>query len=636
MSASLCTPWRSVWLPRAVTAVALVVAIPLFLRSPPWCDITLYQLAARNLLDGGTHYRDLFDTNLPGFVWAMTALGTVFGQNVIVVRALDLLIVLGVVLLLDRLVKWGGATLAGRWWVIAGAAMFYPFTVEMSHAQRDTWMALPGFAAVVLRARRGIGAPAPAAPAGTGAGTPSPFRQSVYEGLLWGAAVWMKPHIVLMALVVWLLTARRLADGQKRPWRAAAADLLGNLVGGLAVGLPGVVWLIASGTWGPFYDVFTFWNPRYMELAASELHWRLKQELHWFPPWSLCLVVTVPLALLSVLDMAPWQSRARAAARPTGWLGRWLPRHLWDKSAGADERFVRGVLGGLYLTWAAQAFFVQRGFEYAHIPETLLMFGVWATHRWAWVPVVFVWLAVTSGIGALADVNPAVQNGFNGWTAEERRRYLPRHLITDPDRLRLWPQCWRFAMSDAERYQLWDRLRLHPPHEASIGWEELGEVAEFLRAAPRGDGTTGVRDGEVIAWFDSPHAVYLMLGIKPGFRYMHVYTAVAIFDPTDGRPGREHVLQALRKNRDERGQKYLYVISDLEWVALAAGNNPVRRAQFLGPARNPNNPLDPCGLLPVFSPYPDEFPFNQPTVFRTRNGTGRYIVHRVVTLDDRK
>src|SRR5579885_3534706 len=103
MSALLCMPWRSVWLPRAITAVALVVGLPLFLRSPPWCDITLYQMAARNLLHGGTHYKDLFDTNLPGFVWAMTVLRWLFGSSVIAVRVVDLVVVLGVVLFIDRL-----------------------------------------------------------------------------------------------------------------------------------------------------------------------------------------------------------------------------------------------------------------------------------------------------------------------------------------------------------------------------------------------------------------------------------------------------------------------------------------------------------------------------------------------------
>jgi hypothetical protein len=30
------------------------------------------------------------------------------------------------------------------------------------------------------------------------------------------------------------------------------------------------------------------------------------------------------------------------------------------------------------------------------------------------------------------------------------------------------------------------------------------------------------------------------------------------------------------------------------------------------------------------------FPFNQPTVFRSGNGTGRYVVHRIVTCEDTK
>ncbi|HEY1190874.1 MAG TPA: hypothetical protein VGE74_24800, partial [Gemmata sp.] len=61
--------WRSARLGWALAAAVLVAAVPLFLAMPPWCDVTLYQMAARNVLQGGVHYRDIFDTNLPGFVW---------------------------------------------------------------------------------------------------------------------------------------------------------------------------------------------------------------------------------------------------------------------------------------------------------------------------------------------------------------------------------------------------------------------------------------------------------------------------------------------------------------------------------------------------------------------------------------
>jgi hypothetical protein len=615
-------PWRSVWLPRAATAVALVVGLPLFLRSPPWCDVTLYQMAARNLLHGGTHFKDLFDTNLPGFVWVTTALYWLFGPSTPAVRVVDLLVVAGVVALIDRLAKWGGATPAARWWAIAGAALFYPFTTEMSHAQRDTWMALPGLAAVALRLRRIRRAESiPPAPLAKRDGVGPSF----VEGLLWGTAVWMKPHIALMALTVWLVTAWRLAADRPRPRRAVAADLFGNLLGGLAVGAPGVLWMVATGAWDPFLTVFLEWNPYYMRLANEEFAGRLELELHWFPPWSLGLVLTVPLALLSVADAAPWRGRARAAAEAFGPVGRRLPPWLWDGHAGPGARFVRGALGALYLAWAAQALFVQRQFLYVHVPETLLMFGLWAAHRWALVPVGLLWLALTSGLWVAADFAPDTKARLDRLPPEAREHYLPRHVITSGARLRLWPQCWRPTMSDAERYALWDKLRLHPPHEASICWEEMGEVAEFLRAR-------GVRDGEVVAWFDSPHVVYLMLDIDPGLRYMHVFTVLSIVSGMKGstHEGREMIL----REAEARGARCApgrprYAITDLEWVATMAGDDPDLRAAALGPPHNP-----PWGLMPTYSPYPKEFPFNQHTLFRTRNGTGRYVVHIIHSYRD--
>jgi hypothetical protein len=603
-----------VWLARAVTAAALFVGLPLFLRSPPWCDITLYQMAARNLVNGGVHYRDIFDTNLPGFVWVMTALYSVFGPNVVAVRVLDLLIVLGVVLLIDRLAKWGGATAAARWWAFAGAALFYPFTVEMAHAQRDTWMALPALVAVALRVRRGVGPPPGSAAL---AGSPNPFRAALAEGILWGAGVWVKPHVALIAPAVWLLTAWRLAAAHPRPWRAAALDLAGNVAGGLAVGLAGVAWLVGSGAWDTFYEVFTEWNPRYMKIARQEFDLRAEQELFWFPVWSLGLAVTVPLAVLSVADAAFWSGR-RADGEPArpGPVGRWLPGLLWDKRAGADARFARGALAGLYLAWAAQAFFVQRNFQYVHVPETLLMLGVWASHRWAWAPVAVLWLGVASGLWVAADYSPDLTARLNRLPPEERERFLPRHPIALGSRLKLWPECWRPNMTDAERFALWDGLRLHPPHEAAIGWGELGEVADYLRAR-------GARDGEVVGWFDSPHAVYLLHHIDPGLRYMHVYTAVSIcVEDEGGGAGRDRVLAELRAARP----RPKYVVSDLGWLAFPA--DAARREALLGPPRSPDN------LLPAAMATPAEFPFNQPTLFRSRGGTGRYVVHLIKAVAD--
>lgn len=619
-------PWRSVWLPRVLAGAALVVAVPMFLRMPPWCDITLYQMAARNILHGGTHYRDLFDTNMPGFVWVITALYAVFGPSAIAVRALDVLIVAGVVALLDRLAKWGGASPAARWWAVAGAVLFYPFTVEMAHAQRDTWMMLPALVAVALRLRRGMGADEPLAAAHA-----PPLRASFVEGALWGCAVWMKPHAVLMAATVWLLTARRVAGENARPWRALGADLLGNLLGGLAVGLPGLLWLAASGTWEPFVEVFTKWNPWYVNLARLEFDDRANLELHWFPPWSLGVLLTVPLAAVSVLDAALWSSRRAAAARPgrAGAIGHWLPRHLWEKQAGADARFVRGVLGGLYIVWAAQAFVIQRGFQYVHVPETFLMLGIWASHRWAWTLLAVLWLTFTSLWYVAADLNDRARAELYALSDKTRERYVVRHPLSDPKWLANWPQCFNPALTPRERYALRDRLGLHPQHEAVIGWEELDEVAEFLR----GKGIhKGDKSRRVIAWFDSPHAVYLLLDVDPGIPYMHVFTVINISVGADGtsRLGREVVLNAARATvAAQPPDTEVYVVSDLVWTTLGV-TDPGIIAKVLGPPGTE----PPRELLPTVSPFPNEFPFNQPTVFRSRGGLGRYVVHRVVTVAD--
>jgi hypothetical protein len=616
MPASSCIPWRSVWLPRALTAVALVVGLPMFLRSSPWCDVTLYQLAARNILHGGTHYKDLFDTNMPGPVWVVTCVQMLFGTNVVALRAVDLCFVLGIVVLLNRLAKWGGATPAARWWMIAAMALFYPFASEMAQAQRDLWMALPALGAVALRVRRGTCAVAPGH---------RPFWRSFVEGVVWGIAVWVKPHIVLMALAVWLLTARRLAYDSLRPKRAMAIDLFGNLAGGIVAAVPGIIWLIEFNAWGPFMDVFLGWNPYYTLLAERELPFRVHEQLHWFPPWSLGLIPTVPLALLSVIDMAPWRGRDRAGGlvpptKPEGTdlgpVGRRLSARWWDVGASADARFVRGVLGGLYLVWVTQAFLIQRGFLYVHVPETFLMFAVWATHRWAWPFVVLVWLVLTSSLWLVADHSAGTKAALDRLSEETRERYLPRHPITNPTRLKLWPQCLRTDLTDRERYKLWDDLRLHPPHEAAISWSEIEEVAEYLRSQ-------GVKDGEVIGWHNSPHAVYLVMDIKPGFKFIHVYTAISIAygDDAPEMIGRGGVFQELVKARKAR-----YVISDLEWAAAVGEGHS--RAAVLGPARDGQH------LLPIISPCAGEFPYNQPTRFRSRKGTGRYVVHEIVTRKD--
>ena len=157
-------------------------------------------------------------------------------------------------------------------------------------------------------------------------------------------------------------------------------------------------------------------------------------------------------------------------------------------------------------------------------------------------------------------------------------------------------------MPDSERYVLWDKLRLHPPHEASISWVELGEVAEFLRAR-------GVRDGEVVAWFDSPHAVYLMLDIDPGLRYMHVFTTLSIVRGMEGsaQKGRNVIRGEAEAGgaRCAAGRPRYAITPDLEWGSDDGRGETTRtcRAAALDPPHNP-----PWGLMPDLLAVPQGVP----------------------------
>jgi hypothetical protein len=586
---------RSVLLPQAVTVIALVVGLPLFLRSPLWADLTLYDVAARNLLWGGVHYRDVFDTNLPGFVWIMALIRGALGFDLLALRLVDLAIVTGIVLLIDRIAKLGGASPVARWWAIAGAAVLYPSTVEIAHAQRDTWMALPAAAAVLLRLRRLNR---------RGVTRGRIFLDSALEGALWGVAVWIKPHCLLMAAGVWLFSVWRVANTGERRLTGFAADLLGNVASGLALAVLGIGGIALSGGWPYFWDILTVWAPEYTRLARREFAGRFYQELHWFPPWSLWLIPTVPLAMLSILD-APFWSSAHDGEPGPGPMGRVLPRWLWVHAADPEARFARGGLAVLYLVWAAQSFVVQRGRMYVHLAELFLMFGLWAAHRWSMPAVVITSLALTSTAWLVGDAVPQVRTSLYQIAVHDSRpasepdkeHYFVRHPLADLERLRIWPDCWRGNMTEQERFVLWGRLQRLSEHVAAFSWDELGEVADYLQSR-------GVQDGELIAWDDTPHALYLMLGIKPGLRFMHIHTAQSI---------------------SMRG--YAQVQSELASKAgvarFAVGD--LARTRIIGP------PLSSRELLPQTLPAGERsrFPFNQETVFRSRSGQGRYTVHEL-------
>lgn len=560
-------PWRLASPGWCVLALVLVAAVPLFLRMPLWADATLYDVTARNVLGGGVHYRDVFDTNPPGNVWLVVGIRALFGWSSEALRAADLLIVGSATLLLLRWAKQAGADSASVAWTAAAIAGFYLYTSEFSHVQRDVWMMLPAAAAVLLRLQRIEQV------RGENVSTSWIVRGAVFEAALWGMGIWVKPHLAFVAAAVWLVSAPRLVQSGSHRLHRLAADVLGQLIGLGVVATLGVGWLVGTGAWPHYVEVNRNWNPGYWELIRTEQADRDEFCFDYFPPWSDCLRLALPLAAWNVLDGI-------------------LPR----RRAADPRRFARAVLGITLIVWFAVGLYLQRPFLYVHVPDVFLMLAVFAANRWA-VAFWLVLLRVAAGV-ALSCVpgDPHFQEWHERMKQDSGayRSVAYPTAAFDRNRTQLWPQCFTRAASR----ELRRGVSLDGEQVGGIDPVQLGAVEDFLRAQ-------SLHDGELLCWHDATHSLYLALNLRPPIRFLHVGTAMGM-----GVPQRERVADETRQALP--GVKY--VVSDLHRVTWSRG-------AVLE--------LDDSGL-PWFLPdwLRVEFPFDQPIVFRSPGG--RYIVHRVV------
>ena len=430
----------------ALLIAVAVAAVPPFLAMPPWGDVTLYDVAAREVRTGGMHYRDVFDTNPPGFVWSLVGIRSIVGSSYEVLRAVDLCVAAAIAAGLASLIRPTPAI-----WFFVAVALFYPFQSEFNHIQRDVWMMLPAVIATVLRTRRKIG---------------SVFWPSVLEGMLWGCAVWFKPHMVVPAMAVWLATFRM----NGATGRTVAIDFLGQLTGGLLIGGLGTAYLVSTGTWPHMMEIMTQWNPEYAGNLFAELSERLPWNINYFGIWDLLNVAAIPLAILDLCRRDP-QRRALAA---------------------------------LYLGWYLQAFLLQRFFPYVHVPEIILALAVISNQR---IPIGFgmlAWFAVQSVLWQIPGYAAAV----------EPSEFLTPHPLFRKHLYSAWPQCLCNGSSPALRDELGHLNSAH----CGTDWVALERIADFLR-------TADLHDRELICWHDGTHPLYLMLNLKPGIRYMHLGTA---------------------------------------------------------------------------------------------------------------
>jgi hypothetical protein len=423
VSSALRFPWP---LGLAGLALAGLVAVnlPMFLRMPLWNDVHHYDLCAHDLLAGRALYRDVFDNNLPGIVWLQAVCRSLIGWSPEAIRAVDFVLLAATAGLLGGWWRGGGRS----WGTVVGTAaavLAFDFaTSESCHFQRDPWML--GLAVAALWLRRGqmrrLAASRVAAR--------SLFVHGLVEGLIWGAAVWLKPFVLVPALACWAVS-RRLS--QEAAGRLRFADNAALLTGGLLAGALGVGELYVTGSWPAFREIFFVWNTEYWH----PIQWSLRLWLFFwgrFRPWGLLHVLALPLATRTVF---------LTFVRP-------LSRGPIPSEA---------LLAACYLGWVVQVLLIQRGWNYVNAPPVVLAVALLG----GWV----------SGLrrpvfraGAILAFGAAVAL----W-----------HPMFRLERLALWPRCW----SEPSASRL---LRQHLALEREPDWASLDRVADYLRAQHVADG----------------------------------------------------------------------------------------------------------------------------------------------------
>jgi hypothetical protein len=455
------------WMTQGLLLILLAIHLPAFVRMPLDADATQHDWCARTVLVyDGVLYRDALETNLPGMPWLHMMLRSLAGWSPEVLRLADLAVV---GLLIFALVRWlpEGCSATDRWLTVLILGAFYLSTSEWCHVQRDVWMLLPCLLALRCR-RRQILALSQTAPLGR-----RDLFRPLLEGLLWGAAFWIKPFVAVPALFCWSFGAWRVVRVQPMRRRRLVGDALMLIFGGMLVGAAGISWLIVTGAWPAFWEIVWVWNRQYVTHDFSDnqralMAWELFVR---FFPWMLLPVLAIPLACRSL----------KATGTP-----------LEDESSTNVEAVDRTLLAALYLGWIVQVVAFQHIFDYVYVPIVFLTL-ILLCRRYAVEP---------PGTGrtvmmACLLMGVALRLPAPTW-----------------QRLAVWSRCWERT----ESAELLDRLSVL----TRMSWTDLERVEAFLLEQK-------VRDGEVACWAAHANPLYAALNIRPPSRYLLMHQNVRVF-----------------------------------------------------------------------------------------------------------
>lgn len=276
-------------------AAAGLLALPFALSTLvlPWGrDQGIYAHAAARLLDGHLPYAGTFVFKPPATVVVHAAAMSLFGREMLAIRAFDLLWTLATVAVLFALAR--RATGSRIFAALAGVAfaVLYHQHNFWNHAQTDGWTGLPIALALLLALGEGR-------------------RRAVLAGVCAGLAVWFKYSLglVLPLAVALPLLRRGLADAA-----AVAGGFTFALAGGVAV-------MVVLGVWPAFVEIQTAVVAPYVEATGGGASFwggvgRLGGPVVLALAAAGALAVLVDLGRRRVLD-----SRALVGLAAIGWAG---------------------------------------------------------------------------------------------------------------------------------------------------------------------------------------------------------------------------------------------------------------------------------------------------------------------------
>ncbi|MCH9655764.1 MAG: hypothetical protein K0U86_13940 [Planctomycetes bacterium] len=361
-------------------------------------------------------YRDMVEPNFPGVVWIHMGVRSLFGWSTEALRSFDLVLFSFIVILLARFI-------AAKYFQLSFVLVLMYYSVsEWCHVQRDVWLLIPAVAGISMRYFQ-IQRISNSNPT-----TKSIFFHASLEGLIWGAGIWIKPHLVIPALAVWICSLFMLSTR-----RGSLKDLVGLLTGGLIVGAMGIAWLISSTSWPWFLEMQLEWNREY--LSSGSVLWNkgliTNLGIRLFPYWLVHLFA-IPTALITLFKMNFIPDR---------------PNLIRLK-----------LLATLYLAWCLQVLILQHPFDYIHVPPLLL--GIAFMTLWfhcARHNVTFHKVLAYSFVCLALYLSPALK----------------------PEKIMLWSDCLKNGSTNEIRNQL---AQIPFPD-----WKDLERVGEFLEQQKAGD-----------------------------------------------------------------------------------------------------------------------------------------------------